>query len=426
MKQSKQSSRPCLTDPVRGRVAQSDAPLIARQRSRIEASFGPALQLRPSSGGLPPGLLQGVAALSGHDLSGVRVHRNSDLPAQIGALAFAAGDQIHTGPGQEHHLPHEAWHVVQQAQGRVSPTQRAGDALINDDPGLEAEADLMGARAASAGMSGLASAPARLAVGSQGLVQSAPLQLMRPDTIYGPAQGNHTTAYAVVWRFFRQVYDAALAAGATMREAYEIARDRAAALGGAEQLDDLPDDMQARYRAAERQVDDHVANMPDHRHVTRAARAQEAEGFRRLELLENSNPLATTLLGDTGGGEGHHIRNLNTAEAQLQAGAAGPGVIAQAWRAVSGLFDARHTQDAIELEVEAGEDDTRQFLPGVVRGADGTVDQDGTRAALGDRHAGLIAGVWSRVTALIGGEDEISQRVQEDMLNGSDDEYEDE
>jgi hypothetical protein len=25
-------------------------------------------------------------------------------------------------PGQEQHLPHEAWHVVQQKQGRVKPT----------------------------------------------------------------------------------------------------------------------------------------------------------------------------------------------------------------------------------------------------------------------------------------------------------------
>ncbi|HAP61901.1 MAG TPA: hypothetical protein DCR93_21180, partial [Cytophagales bacterium] len=32
------------------------------------------------------------------------------------------GTDIHLAPGQQKHLPHEAWHVVQQKQGRVKPT----------------------------------------------------------------------------------------------------------------------------------------------------------------------------------------------------------------------------------------------------------------------------------------------------------------
>ena len=32
------------------------------------------------------------------------------------------GQDIHIGPGQEQHLPHEAWHVVQQKRNRVKPT----------------------------------------------------------------------------------------------------------------------------------------------------------------------------------------------------------------------------------------------------------------------------------------------------------------
>ena len=52
--------------------------------------------------------------------------------------------------GQERHLPHEAWHVVQQAQGRVKPTMQLQDGVpVNDDQGLEHEADAMGARASS-------------------------------------------------------------------------------------------------------------------------------------------------------------------------------------------------------------------------------------------------------------------------------------
>ena len=78
----------------------------------------------------------------------VKVHYNSDKPAQLQAHAYAQGTEIHLGAGQEKHLPHEAWHVVQQKQGRVKPTfQMKGKVNINDDEGLEKEADIMGAKA---------------------------------------------------------------------------------------------------------------------------------------------------------------------------------------------------------------------------------------------------------------------------------------
>ena len=52
----------------------------------------------------------------------VKVHYNSDKPTKLGAHAYAQGTDIHLGKGQEKHLPHEAWHVVQQKEGRVKPT----------------------------------------------------------------------------------------------------------------------------------------------------------------------------------------------------------------------------------------------------------------------------------------------------------------
>ena len=97
--------------------------------------------------GLPDRVKGGIEALSGVALDDVRVHANSAQPARLGALAYAQGTDIHLAPGQERHLPHEAWHVVQQKQGRVRPTQHAGGAAINDDPALEAEAERMGAHA---------------------------------------------------------------------------------------------------------------------------------------------------------------------------------------------------------------------------------------------------------------------------------------
>ena len=50
-------------------------------------------------------------------------------------------------PGHDSHLPHEAWLVVQQRQGRVQPTLVVGGTPVNDNPGLEHEADVMGAKA---------------------------------------------------------------------------------------------------------------------------------------------------------------------------------------------------------------------------------------------------------------------------------------
>ncbi len=102
--------------------------------------------------GLPDQLKTGVENLSGYSLDDVQVHYNSNLPNQLKAHAFAQGSQIHIAPGEEKHLAHEAWHVVQQKQGRVKPTrQMKGKVNINDDEGLEREADVMGAKALQLG-----------------------------------------------------------------------------------------------------------------------------------------------------------------------------------------------------------------------------------------------------------------------------------
>lgn len=80
-----------------------------------------------------------------------RVHRNSPYPAAIHAHAFTQNNDIHLGPGQDHMLAHEAWHLVQQAQGRVRPTVALGGVAVNADERLEREADVMGDRADSMG-----------------------------------------------------------------------------------------------------------------------------------------------------------------------------------------------------------------------------------------------------------------------------------
>jgi Domain of unknown function (DUF4157) len=121
--------------------------LVRRSPAADELASGAAQR---NDSGLPDGLKAGVESLSGVSLDAVRVHYNSSKPAEADALAFTQGTDIHVAPGQERHLPHEAWHVVQQAQGRVQPTMQLHDGVsVNDDQQLEREADAMGARASA-------------------------------------------------------------------------------------------------------------------------------------------------------------------------------------------------------------------------------------------------------------------------------------
>lgn len=108
------------------------------------------IQTKTNSTGMPNQLKSGIEQLSGYSMDDVKVHYHSHKPAQLNAHAYAQGTDIHLASGQEKHLAHEAWHVVQQKQGRVQATkQLKGKAKINDDLTLEHEADVMGAKANS-------------------------------------------------------------------------------------------------------------------------------------------------------------------------------------------------------------------------------------------------------------------------------------
>ncbi len=159
-----------ITPPVQRQVDEEEEEIVQRQVGEEEEeeeavqrkaapvqgqfSHGSTTSPRRSGGGeagnhtgMPNRLKTRLESLSGMDLSGVRVQYNSPKPASINALAYTQGQDIHVGPGQEKHLPHEGWHVVQQMQGRVKPTIQAKGVSINDDEELEREADVMGAKA---------------------------------------------------------------------------------------------------------------------------------------------------------------------------------------------------------------------------------------------------------------------------------------
>lgn len=127
--------------------AGSDEPPADEDPNKNNQPF--QLKASTNNTGLPVKLKSGMEQLSGFSMDDVNVHYNSDKPAQLQAHAYAQGSDIHIGPGQEKNLPHEAWHVVQQKQGRVQPTTQLKAFNINDDEGLEKEADEMGSKAAN-------------------------------------------------------------------------------------------------------------------------------------------------------------------------------------------------------------------------------------------------------------------------------------
>lgn len=132
--------------------AMADGSARVRQLQSQAASLQAGARQSNASGGLPSRLKSGIESLSGMNMDHVRVNLNSDRPARLQAHAYAQGSDIHIAPGQERHLPHEAWHVVQQMQGRVKPTMQLKHGVpVNDDAGLESEADRMGAQALAAG-----------------------------------------------------------------------------------------------------------------------------------------------------------------------------------------------------------------------------------------------------------------------------------
>ncbi|MDQ1923622.1 eCIS core domain-containing protein [Massilia pseudoviolaceinigra] len=167
--------------------ALQESPRMRERAGAVDAMHASArVQAQSTRSGLPGGLRAGMESLSGMSLEHVTVHRNSSRPAQFQAHALAQGAQIHLAPGQDAHLAHEAWHVVQQAQGRVPVQADIGGIGVNTDPALEAEADVMGQRALQA-PAGAAVAPGaggqRAAAASATLQRAAVVQMAKPGPI---------------------------------------------------------------------------------------------------------------------------------------------------------------------------------------------------------------------------------------------------
>ena len=110
-----------------------------------------------SSTKMPENVQAKMESSLGADFSNVNIHKDSSKASDVGALAYAQGSDVHFAPGQfkpESHagqelLGHELTHIVQQREGRVSTNIQKKGMNINNDPGLENEADQLGKKAAN-------------------------------------------------------------------------------------------------------------------------------------------------------------------------------------------------------------------------------------------------------------------------------------
>lgn len=130
---------------------------LQMKKSPFQLKKANTIQRQTGSGSaMPDGVQSQMEGAFGTSFSDVNIHTNSSSATDVGALAYTQGSDIHFAPGQynpsssagKELIGHELTHVVQQREGRVQPTTQAGGMPVNDDKGLESEADNMGRKAA--------------------------------------------------------------------------------------------------------------------------------------------------------------------------------------------------------------------------------------------------------------------------------------
>lgn len=172
---------------------------------QMKTGSGPTMDTPPAdaggNGSLPANLQAKAASTFGQDMSGVQVNENSSQASEMGALAYAQGNTINFAPGQynpsssqgQELIGHELGHVVQQSQNRVQPTTQAKGNPVNDDKGLESEADAMGAKFASAGSEKVAAGGTAQKKDS-GQISAGPVQKKDDPATFFPAYEQQTQA----------------------------------------------------------------------------------------------------------------------------------------------------------------------------------------------------------------------------------------
>jgi hypothetical protein len=111
-----------------------------------------------SSVTLPPEVSAKMESTMDVDTSQINIKKDSEKAEAAGALAMAQGNEIHFAKGQydpnskqgQSLIGHEVKHFEQQSKGQVQATSSVNGMPVNDNAGLEAEADRAGEQAAQA------------------------------------------------------------------------------------------------------------------------------------------------------------------------------------------------------------------------------------------------------------------------------------
>jgi hypothetical protein len=148
-------AKPRLPQPV---SPQHPAPTAIQPHADNAFALPANFSFKPRGSGvpLPETVQKKFESFFNTSFADVRVHVGHEA-SSIGALAFTHGSDLYFAPGQynpqstqgQQLLGHELTHVVQQRAGRVRNPLGVGVAVVQD-PALEAEAERMGLRAASA------------------------------------------------------------------------------------------------------------------------------------------------------------------------------------------------------------------------------------------------------------------------------------
>ncbi|MFN8397208.1 MAG: DUF4157 domain-containing protein [Bacteroidia bacterium] len=146
----------------------------------------PAAQNKSASNSAMPEAVQAkMESAFGQDFSDVSIHTDSQVSKSAGALAHTQGNEVHFAPGQfkpetqsgQELLGHELTHVVQQRQGRVEATGSTPNGMpLNDNKGLESEADQMGKAAAAGTMQKKAAGGSGSPKGGASQMKKGPVQ----------------------------------------------------------------------------------------------------------------------------------------------------------------------------------------------------------------------------------------------------------
>ncbi|MEM7102180.1 MAG: DUF4157 domain-containing protein [Bacteroidota bacterium] len=165
-------------------IAESVGGILEEQEQQKEKTIGeesqnpttaskPTAQKKGNKTGMPDGVKSKMETAFQSDFSNVKMIPNSNKAFDIGAQAFAQGNEVHFAPGKfnpnthegQELIGHELAHINQQQEGRVQANSQLKGQPFNDQSNLEKEAEQSGKKAASA--SSVTKNPAKYRGGSK-------------------------------------------------------------------------------------------------------------------------------------------------------------------------------------------------------------------------------------------------------------------